>query len=388
MNSSRIGAHVRHGHRPVEGRISYSVVIRQALRTVTQPRIWLVGALFFVAATPFELSQSGAAYLVRVCAAGAIVGYAVIVRRARIRSLSPIVLAVVASFMVSNLFAWTDRAFIAIVTIVVGTLLGQLRETSWNREFRDILIVYLSVHCGGLLVANALFYGWGQVVDLHHLIFPTASRAEGYGAIGRLSGFHTEPGTYSQWTLMALYLVGLMRGRLYSFWSAMVALSVVLTISLWGFVAFGVFAVAFAIEALMSPGKGRRIRAALSLLLFVGTVAVIALSISSYIVEDAAQFLGQKAEMKTASGLDKIHATEFMRQVFGDVIVLGRPLDPALFSVHITPRCRSWDERHILFRLFDFCYAHCRDCGEGMHKVEYHFWCAAFADLGMESPNL
>jgi len=245
---------------------------------------------------------------------------------------------VVAILFFTNLFGWTDRVLLAIAAIVVGTLLGQARGSRWNDEFQVIVMVYLVVHCGGLLTAAALFYGTGQVIDLHNLIFPNESRAEAYRSVGRLSGFHNEPGTYSQWTIMALYLFALTQSRLFNKWIALIAISVVLTVSLWGVLAFCVIAAAFAIEALISPGRGRRIRMAISYLLFVGIVAILALNASSGIVEQGIQYLDLKGELISDSGLDKRYAVDFMRQEFWSVAVVGRPFDPGFCPGCISPQ--------------------------------------------------
>lgn len=318
--------------------VTRSIGYGKALRILARPGFWVICALFFFAATPFDLDQSGAAYLLKAFFTLSIVAYAVLARKARTGKLSMLVIVVVTVLFITNLFGWSDRVLIAMAAIMAGTLLGQARGQKWNDEFRIIVLVYLVVHCIGLLVAVIFFYSAGQVVDLHDAIFPHESRAEAYHLVGRLSGFHNEPGTYSQWMMMALFLFALMHGRLFNKWTAVIALTVVLTVSLWGIIAFSVIGAAFAIETLMSPGKRQRVRQLLSFVLFAGVVIALALSISADVLEQGFQFLEIKGEMATQSGLDKLYAVEFMRQEFWNVVVLGRPFEPGFCPECISPQ--------------------------------------------------
>ena len=312
---------------------------RKTLRILARPSIWVMCALFFVAATPFDLAQSGIAYLLKACAMLGIVAYAVLARRARTGRLSLLAIAVMAVLFITNLFGWTDRVLLAMTAIMAGTLLGQARGEKWNDEFRVVVFVYLVVHCVGLLVAAFFFYGVGQVVELHGAIFPHDSRAEAYHSIGRISGFHTEPGTYSQWMIMALYLFALTHNRLFNKWTGVIAASVLFTVSLWGVIAFGIIAAAFAIEASMSSqGKGQRAQRLLGFILFAGIVLVLALFMPTDLLEQGLQFLELKGGMTTDSSLDKLYALEFMRQEFWNVVVLGRPFDPGFCPNCISPQ--------------------------------------------------
>lgn len=311
---------------------------RKATQILARPGTWIICVLFFVAATPFDLAQSGISYLLKVCAMLGMVAYAVLVRRARIGRLNLIAGAVIIGLFLTNLFGWSDRVLLALAAIVAGTLLGQTRGDKWNDEFQVVVFVYLAVHCVGLLVAASLFYSTNHVIELHAAIFPHESRAEAYGIIGRLSGFHNEPGTYSQWMIMALYLFSLTQGRIFNTWTAVIALSIVFTVSLWGIIAFGVISAAFAIEILLSSVKRKKVQVLFSLILFVGVITIIAINISSNTIEQWIQFMNIKSEISTQSGLDKLYAIEFMRQEFWNVFLLGRPFDPGFCPKCISPQ--------------------------------------------------
>jgi len=311
---------------------------RQSLRLLARPHIWALSALFFVVATPFELDQSGIVYLLKICALLGMIAYAVVARGAQIGRFSLLVMAIVVVMFLTNLSNLTTRTVIAVAAIIAGALLGQTRGDKWNDEFRFIIKMYLAVHCSGLLYAALLFYGAGKLTELHDIVFPHISRTEAYGIVGRLSGFHNEPGTYSQWMLLSLYLLALAQGRLYSIWNAFIAFSVVITVSLWGVLAFGIFAAAFIIEMLLSQTKSNKSRIFLSFVLFVLVVIIIVLNAPSDVVDDVKQYLMLKGEMDTQSGIDKIYAMEFMRKEFLDVFVLGGGFDPGFCPKCISPQ--------------------------------------------------
>lgn len=338
MKVNRVVIPFQRSRQDVQVVLTNNFELNKILRFLARPTLWLMSVLFFVAATPFELGQSGSTYIVKIGAMIIILAYAVVIRGAQLERLNLFAIVAITILFITNLFGWTDRVIIAITAIVAATLLGQMRGRKWDRDFQFIVFVYLAVHCGGLLIAIILFYGTGQIIDLHGAVFPFASRTEAIGVVGRLSGFHTEPGTYSQWTLMALYLFALMKGRLYNIFNAFIALSVVITVSLWGVLAFGIFAVAFAIDALISPGKGQRIRLMLSISLFSCVITILTLQTSSIIIDDAIGYLMLKGEMDTQSGLDKVYALEFMRQELWNVIIIGRPFFPGFCPECISPQ--------------------------------------------------
>lgn len=303
-----------------------------------RPTIWILGALFFVAATPFELAQSGFGYLIKAVALGMIVVYAVLVRGARTGRFNLLTILIFVSFFVINLAAWSERAVVAILTIGTGVLLGQARGERWNRDFYSVVVLFLAFHVGALILALAIFYTTGRVVELHGIIFPEVSRAEAYGTLARLSGLHTEPGTYSQWTLMALYLLALIRGELFSFWHALIATSVLLTFSLWGLLATGVFVFSFLLEAIVARQLSDKFKRLLGLIALVLLTIAAASAISSELRDGAVQFLSQKASLSTDSGLDKLEASRFFKENFASIFMFGEPLDPGFCPQCISPQ--------------------------------------------------
>lgn len=307
-------------------------------KKATSPRaaIWVLAVLFFLAATPFELEQSGFVYLVKAIAVVGIIAYAVLIRGARLNRFHPPIALALLFFLAANLIDWSDRAGIALLAILFGAILGQLRGAQWDKDFYLVVVLFIWFHVAGLVFAVVAFYSTSNVLDLHGMIFPEASRAAAAGNVGRLSGFHTEPGTYSQWTLFTLFLVALIRRELFTLWHAMIAGSVLLTFSLWGLLAAPIFALAFMIEALFT----RQISTKFRRLFAISSIALVGFGlanlISAEIRETAIEFLSLKASFTTQSGLDKLEASRFLRDNYASVLFFGQPIDPGF-----CPRCLS-----------------------------------------------
>lgn len=305
----------------------------------SRPDLCALTVLFFVAATPFELSQSGFVYLVKIVAVAAILGYAVLARGARIGPLGVLPSMVILMLLMNGLYAGWERAILAIGAIVVGTLLGKARGLRWDRDFRDIVSAFLVIHVAGLVVAVLVFLFSGNVLELHGLLFFSESRSGVHNiALARLSGFHTEPGTYSQWTLMTLFLLALVTGRLFSRWHAIVATSAALTISLWGVLALGVYLLAFIVEALVTRGLTRRLSFILGTLGFVLLAWPFLANMSGDTLDEAREFLERKSSLETMSGLDKIDASGFLKEEFWNVFLIGEPLKPGFCPQCISPQ--------------------------------------------------
>jgi hypothetical protein len=157
---------------------------------------------------------------------------------------------------------------------------------------------------------------------------------------------------------MGVFLLGLIKRRLFSVLNCIFASSVVLTLSLWGIIGFVIFLAACAIEALLTPGKGRRIRAVAQLLLLGAVLVVVAASTSRNIIIGGVDFLNHKASIITDSGLDKVQALETFKQELPNVLLIGKPLAPGF-----CPYCRSP-----------------QDAGVGMNGV-YYFGLFLFGTL-------
>jgi len=198
--------------------------------------------------------------------------------------------------------------------------------------------MFLALHVAALLVVTLTFFATGNVLDLHGIVFPHASRTEAHAAFVRLAGLYNEPGTYSQWTLMALYLLALARGQLISLWHFLITISVLFTFSLWGVVAVGIFFFAFLVAAIMTQGIGTKFKHLLGVLALSLLVGAGAMLVSPDMRDAVVEFLIQKASLTTESGNDKVASAEFFAENFSSVILLGQPLDPGFCPQCISPQ--------------------------------------------------
>jgi hypothetical protein len=80
----------------------------------------------------------------------------------------------------------------------------------YRKEFEAAVACLLVINTLAILVQVALFYFVTHAIfDIHHLIFGSESRvAEDFLNIARFSGFHVEPGTYTNYVscLLAIYV--------------------------------------------------------------------------------------------------------------------------------------------------------------------------------------
>lgn len=315
---------------------------KKAKRFAFRPGLWIASVLFFIACTPFESQQSGFVYLTKSLALVGILGYAVVLRGARTGTLAFLPFAIVLLLLLVNVTGtWSNRALLAVILIVLGSLLGQARGKRWNNDLDFIVKTFIFGHLAGLLVALFVFFTVGNVLELHGMLFPRDSRAEAFTSFARLSGFHTEPGTYSQWTLMSLFFLALIHGRLQSRMHFVIALSVVATVSLWAMAGFVGFLSAVLVEAIATQGLRKKIKRLLGVLVLSAAAGVAITLISDEIRDSALAFLQIKGSLTTQSGMDKVVASEFFLQEFWNVFLIGRAIDPGFCPSCISPQDAS-----------------------------------------------
>lgn len=301
------------------------------------PMFWFACALYFVAATPFEQDRSGFSFLIRLSCILFLLAPLVLTQKAKLLSTHPVIILVFVALVAANISAPNDRLFIALALVSATATLGQVRDQKWLEQLSFILFVYLSVNAAGLALQVAALRGAGILLDLHGLIFPNAARIEIMGEYGRLSGFHNEPGTYSQWMLMTLFLRSLITRRLLTSFNLGVCGTIVATVSLWGFLGVCIFLLAATIETLLASRTSTLIKRLGALaLLTLAAAAVATVFVPGAILRESIAFLQAKAGLTTESGLDKLLATAELQRVFQDVLIIGAPMTPGF-----CPDCRA-----------------------------------------------
>jgi hypothetical protein len=302
------------------------------------PFFWVACLLYFVAATPFELDQSGFTFLLRLAC---VLGLAIpLVLSGRTNLVPhPMVIVALVVLLAANISALIDRSVLAISLIFATSILAQSRDQRWLEMLGHVLVVYLAVNATGLVLQTATLWGTGTLLDLHGSVFQSAARIEVIGTHGRLSGFHNEPGTFSQWMLMTLLLRCLLTRRLFSFFNMLICATIMSTISLWGVMGVTAYLIAVAIEALLSSSVSQMIkRLALLFSLGVTILIVVATQVPTEVIEQSLAFLEAKADVETNdSSLDKLLAAEHFSNQIWDLIVIGAPITPGFCPPCIAP---------------------------------------------------
>lgn len=298
---------------------------------------WIEFVCFFLIATPFELAiGSGYGYAIKAFACGVLLVPRLASGRASTDSRFAWIAIFAMLFLAANFLEPTIRAIFAFLLVLLGASLGMMKSEEWNRRMLDLVTVYILVHLAGFVFAFMQFVLQGDVLDLHGMVFPSASRAQAIGASARLSGFHNEPGTYAQWLLMATFLRCLLTRRIASLLTVATGASMVMTFSLWAIVGAALLALAIALEMLLRARIGRKIRFLISATL----LSLAALTAIAYLpggmLEDGLAYLQLKAEMGTESGQSKLMAMAELRERLPELIFLGAPVEPGF-----CPYCQS-----------------------------------------------
>ncbi len=258
--------------------------------------------------------------------------------KASIARLHPMVFLASIGLVCANVFAMSDRALMALALIVITSCLAQVRDPKWLEQLSHILFVYLAINAAGLVFQIAALWGGGILIDLHGLIFLEASRIESIGGQhGRMSGFHNEPGTYSQWMLMTLFLRCLITGRLLSAFNVAVSVSILATVSLWGIIGVVIYLVAVTLEALLASGVVDFFKRIGVLLLFILVSAALATQVPGNVLEESLAFVEAKSGMQSDSGTDKLYAMEELGQEFWNVFIFGAPVNPGFCRYCLAP---------------------------------------------------
>jgi hypothetical protein len=295
--------------------------------------------LFFLLATPFELSMGGGfVYALKASCLVALCAPILLVHRPFLGSAFLGIVILDALFTMLNVFSLADRASFSVFFILVGATLGSIRVQSWMERFHSIVLVYIIINLAGFGYVLSELVLRGNLVDLHGMIFPGGARVEQVGTFGRLSGFHVEPGTYSQWMIMATFLRSLVVGRIVSPLTFLVGGTALLTVSLWAVIGAALLTLAVAIEVVFYANMKQKARMGLIVMLLIPSFPVMISYLPSSMIEDGLAFLQVKSEMAGPSGVSKILAIEELKSAIWGVILLGKPMVPGLCPTCLSPQ--------------------------------------------------
>lgn len=302
-------------------------------------RFWVEFSCFFLIATPFELAiGSGYGYAIKTIACAVLLGPRLASGRASIDPRFGWVAVLALLFLAANVANPSLRAIHAFFLILLGAALGLMKSEEWNRRLLDLVTLYIVVHLAGFAFVFLAFLLRGEVIDLHGMVFPSASRAYAVGSAARLSGFHNEPGTYAQWMLMATFLRCLLTRRIASMLTVAVGVSMVMTFSLWAVAGAALLILAIALEILFRARIGRKIRFLVSAVLLSQAVLIAIAYLPGGMLKDGLAYLQLKAEMGSESGIDKLMAMAELRERLPELIFLGAPVEPGFCPYCLSPQ--------------------------------------------------
>ena len=315
-------------------KLSFSLVT--AIRSV---RFWVEWACFFLIATPFELEiGSGYGYAIKGFATIILLMSRLTISRANVDGKFAWIVVLALCFLGINISSISSRAASAFILILLGCSLGMLKSEEWRRRLFEIVTLYLIVHAGALVFSFIEFSLRGYVTDLHALIFSEASRGQIIGAAVRVAGFHTEPGTYAQWVLMALFLRSLLMRRVASPLAVFVGVTMVMTWSLWAVVGAALLLSAIILEAVFRANIASKVKFIISAFVLFQVTLVALAYLPQGMLEDGLAFLRLKSEASTESGLNKILALNELYNRLNELVLFGNPIIPGFCPTCIAPQ--------------------------------------------------
>jgi hypothetical protein len=313
---------------------------------------FLLLPLFIMTATPVEASAgAGVAQLIKTVAATL---FLLVMSQRLGGKVSQACLLVVFElafyFLAINIPSMSYFAVMATVCMAWGLLVGFMAGDRWQETIDFYIRGYLIFNLAGLAIAIALYVGTGQLVDLHNMIFPfSASRIALYAGQIRLSGFHIEPGTYSNMMFLTVLLRALLTRRIFDRLNLVAILSTLATFAAWAAVAVSFLCLSMIVEFfIFNPNMRSSVRVVI--LMAFGTVALITLPIVlpglselEYVDYFAKRFSGDSS---AGSGADKVMALEGWQGFLGPRMLIGTSM-----SDSFCPLCESEQDLGTFFSM-------------------------------------
>ncbi|CAK0754566.1 conserved membrane hypothetical protein [Gammaproteobacteria bacterium] len=299
-------------------------------------------ALFILLGTHFEfpgeVSGAGLGFAIRLGMAAVIPAYILLSRRSDISILHGYVIFLICMyFLLINATDFTYFAILGCLSIVWGLLMASLSINGAANTIVFLCTGYLTFHMIGLALGIFIYVATGQIVDLHSVIFPfSEARVGELKGFVRITGFHVEPGSYSNFIYLVVLVRSLFMMRILSWFNAIAMASTMLTLAAWSVIGFGAFLIASLVELLLF--NKTRLPFVLSVSV---SVAVILPSIlidefeNDYTIYITDRFSGSDYD---PSRNDKILAFISWQNEITDAIFIGNPLPKAYCPFCLSPQ--------------------------------------------------
>lgn len=288
----------------------------------------LIVFLLTIAFQPIEMSNradgAGLAWLIRI---SAIVGFALMVLAVQGFAVRQSVwlsaVAVCGLFLLLNLRDMGQYGLMLVVSSATSVLAAMAITDRNSRLIEKCLTIYIVANIAGFVLAYAIVKTTGLFVDLHKIVFPYSEARLGLSfGQARVSGFHIEPGTYAQWTFIAVFVRSLLRGRVFDKLVLIYIATLLLTFSAWGVFALVGFGAAWLLGASGAGGKLGSNRP------FVALISAVSVFIVAAIVFNSpyADYVQTRFTLADGSGVAKTIAVESLMSKLNQVVIFGEPV--------------------------------------------------------------
>lgn len=255
---------------------------------------------------------------------------------------------VVLSLSVSNFPFYPSRTLNVLATVMFSALIASVLVLAEARKLfvsaLDFLLIFSALAV--LLQIGVVLLG-GGLIEAHQFFFPWSESRSAelvrYG-ITRVSGLHTEPGTHSAYTVGLLIVRGLCGRPLFDRvgWLAMV--SVLVTLSFWGVMAFLGYALAYTFMAGSVSLRGRfYVLGCIGGFLLLGGVATV---LDMEIIHNIQGYFAVRAQLDDGSGGAKVSAWDAGSRLLAEVAFIGLP-----FGSDYCGGCRSPQDAGIILNV-------------------------------------
>lgn len=232
-----------------------------------------------------------------------------------------------------GLFVLPATVLIFATSLAIGTYVRQN-----PRQLGLLLSAYLWINVIGFLAAWVLAHGFGVVIDLHHLIYPMSNaRILSAGGVLRITGFHIEPGTYAQWTFVALTARALLYRIKVEPLTILCLLTLILAFSAWSILAVAAYAALMVMTSLVPGSRNRRGDGRQSTMILIVSLLGAAALLAVYLQPYMAYVQGRYA-LSDISGLSKVIALRRLLASIEQVAFWGRPLTETYCPACLSPQ--------------------------------------------------
>ena len=231
-------------------------------------------------------------------------------------------------FVLNNFPENTAELFLVFLFLGFGFVISAyLISESGAGMFSQGLDFLLAFWVTSLFLQVFLYFLTSEVLDFHKWMHPLSeARIAGVGQFVRFTGVLIEPGTYANWVYGLVILRGVSGNKLFDRLSLVSILSILITLSAWGFIAVAVYLLAYFGRNLTYGGSKVYRRVMIGAFLIIAVFSIIYVQFLSQISE-IIEYLTSRSELSDGSGAAKVQAYDGFLNIFTRIFVFGQPVN-------------------------------------------------------------